>query len=100
METLRLDFPGGSVATNPTREGEQTVVVIGAGPRARCNYMHDEQKHNAEQGCRAVVWERVGTGRPERNDHAERRTMPRFFAAPEALRSRLNLGSINMVGRS
>lgn len=100
METLRIDVPGGSVVAYSIGEGEQTVVVISGGPGASCDYMRESHKQYADQGFRVVAWDQLGTGQSDRPDDLALWTISRFVAELEAVRSRLDLGSINIVGNS
>jgi proline-specific peptidase len=95
----RVDVPGGQVAYGIMGEGDRTLLTLHGGPGVPSPYLYSIADL-AHDGLRVVFYDQLGCGESDHPDNADLWVLDRFIAEVEAVRTGLDLGTIDLWGQS
>ena len=95
-----VSVPGGRVAVYSYGKGDEVLLCLHGGPGCTCDYVRDSHSFIADHGYRVVVYDQLGSGRSDKPKDKSLWNIPRFVEEVEAVRSKLGLGRVHLLGQS
>ena len=99
-ETMRVKVPGGEVAIYAFGSGREALLCLHGGPGCTCDYVRDSHSVMADRGYRVVVFDQLGSGQSDKPKDTSLWRVERFVEEVEAVRSKLKLGRVHLLGQS
>jgi proline iminopeptidase len=98
--TVAVDVRGHRVFAYSFGAGDEVVLCLNGGPGLACDYIRDSHSFLVEHGYRVVAYDQLGAGRSDRPDDPALWAIGRYAEEVEAVRARLGLGRVHLLGQS
>ncbi len=96
---LQIDDAGHKVHFERYGSAAETLLVLHGGPGGNSNLMRAFSAL-ASPSLQVVMWDQLGGGRSDRPDDDSLWTVDRFVTEVEAVRTKLGLGRVHLLGQS
>lgn len=95
-----VEVDGFRVMTYTAGTGPRTVLMAHGGPGCPSRYLRDSHEALVDKGLRLVTWDQLGCGESDAPTDPALWTLQRFVGETEAVRSGLDLGTVDLLGQS
>ncbi|MGV1905966.1 proline iminopeptidase-family hydrolase [Agrobacterium cavarae] len=99
-ERHELTIQGYRVVAYVFGDGPETVLCLNGGPGLPCDYLREAHSCLIDRGFRVVAFDQLGTGASERPEDKGLWTIERYVEETEAVRQKLGLGRVHLLGHS
>lgn len=95
-----IDYEGYRLVCYDYGTSGEVVLALNGGPGLSSEYLRVPHARIADQGFRLVTFDQLGTGESDRPSDPSLWTIERYAAEVEAVREKLGLGRVHLLGHS
>lgn len=97
---VEVVIDGYRIVTYSYGAGRETLFCLNGGPGLPCDYLREAHSCLIDDGFRVVAFDQLGTGKSDRPTDEKLWNISRYVAEAEAIRQKLGLGKVHLLGHS